>query len=169
MRRSLVLLAAIAAAFAVAVPAHGAGKRINVVKKFESVLPDVKRTSDIPVRIPSRIKAGVKASRVFGRVAKLREGRYRLELGVGRSCNGASVCAVASFHGRANAELGTRGAQLRLARGLTGYYRVGRCGANCAPNTVQWIQRGVVYDVKTKFGRAKSVRLANQAIRAGAR
>jgi hypothetical protein len=169
MRRSLVLLAAVVAAVAVAVPANAAGKRINVVKKLESALPDVKQTSAIPVRIPSFMNAGINASRVFGRVGKVREGRYRLELGIGRSCNGASVCFVASFHGRKNAELGTRGAQVQLARGLLGYYREGRCGANCSPGTVQWVQRGVVYDVKTKFGRGKTVRLANRAIRAGAR
>jgi hypothetical protein len=170
MRRSLFVLATLVATCAVAAPAQAAGKRVNVVKKFASVLPEVKETTGIAVRLPSFIGGLPRNTpRVSGRVAKSREGRYRLELGFGRSCTGGNACFIAAFIGRENAEVVARGLQVRLAHSINGYYREGRCGANCSPATVQWEQRGVVYDVRTKFGQAKSVRLANQAIRAGAR
>src|SRR3712207_6506179 len=104
MRRSLVLLATLMAAFAVAAPAHAA-KGVNVVKKFESVLADVKQTAGIPVRLPSFLNVPSNTPRVFGRVAKARENRYRLELGFGRSCTGGTACFIAAFVGRKNAEV----------------------------------------------------------------
>jgi hypothetical protein len=96
MRRLLPLLAAVAAVAALAAPAFAATKPVNVPSKFKKLIPKVKQKSGIAVEIPSRLRAGVKPSRVFGN-ASARKNKWRLELGVGHNCGGGNACFVAAF------------------------------------------------------------------------
>ena len=163
MRRLLLVLCV---SFAVlAVPAVAAAP-VNVPAKFSSVLSKVRTKSGLAVRLPSKLDAGVKPSRVFGAVESVRSGRYHLSLGVGRGCHESTACYVASFFGGGKVQAGKR---VSLARGLSGRYSPISCGASCGPASVSWRQGGVAYTVQFKGKKAQLVALANSAIRGGAR
>ena len=168
MRRSLMLVVAVAAIAAVAVPAFAAS-RISVPKEFRSVMPRVKSRSDIPVRLPQRITSPRPAGETFGSVEGLKDGRYHLSLGVGTNCNEATACFVAAFYGRRGAAPNPDFRRVDLAQGMTGRYRPIRCGASCSAAIVQWRQSGVAYEIQFKGTRRQMVRLANSAINAGPR
>src|SRR3954468_16278886 len=161
MRRLSMIALALVAAVAVAVPALAAGNRMNVPQKFAKVLPKVKQKSGIPVRLPTYLDAGAKPSRIFGQ-GSAKKGEYLLELGFGKQCTGGNACFVAGFIANKGGEpIGKT--KIKLAKGITGYYHQGGCGANCAPDGVEWKQGGVLYEVQIKGSMAKIVRLANQA------
>jgi hypothetical protein len=167
MRRSLSLVAAAVALAALAAPALAAAP-VNVPGKFSSKLARVRSRSGVPVRLPSRLDAGVRPSRVFGTVEGLSSGRYDLGLGIGRSCHQATACFVAEFFAKKGAKPSIK-RRVALARGITGRFRGISCGASCAAAEVEWVQGGVLYDVQYKGNRKQMVGLANSAIRGGAR
>jgi hypothetical protein len=160
-------LALITVSLVAAAPASAAVKQVNVPSKFTSVLPKVKEKSGLKVRIPSRLRGPVKPSRIFGDAVS-RHGFYRLELGVTRQCNGANACFVAAFFGDKGGKI-TNGTPVALSGGVTGYYAQGGCGASCAPNSIEWMQGGVRYEIQFKNRKRSLLRLANQAIEAGPR
>lgn len=167
MRRLTTVLAAAAALSALAAPAL-ADSTVNVPSKFSSKLAHVRSTSRVAVRLPSTVVAPVRASRVFGTVEGVKSGQYDLALGVGRSCHTATACFVADFFARRGARLAIK-RKVALARGIEGRFRGVTCGASCAAAEIQWIQHGVLYDIQYKGNRGDLVKLANSAIRGGAR
>jgi hypothetical protein len=165
--RRLILLATAIALIAVVPALAATPKQVDVASKFEKLLPQVKQKSGIAVRFPSRLRGSVKPSRIFGD-AVASKGEYRLELGVTRQCNGSNACFVAAFFGEKGGQV-TNDMAISLHRGLTGYYAQGGCGASCAPNSIEWMQRGVRYEIQFKNRRRSLIRLANQSIDAGRR
>jgi hypothetical protein len=169
MRRLLVLLVALLAVAVAATPAYASGTVIKVPRKFKKALPEVRKNSQIAVRLPSYLDAGIKPRRVRGFVDTVDPGEYHLYLGVGKQCNGATVCTVAWFSGKYGARK-TNPEHVKLARGISGRFRDVTCGASCAPASIQWKQKKVRYEIEVKGGsERKMVRLANQAIKAGPR
>jgi hypothetical protein len=167
MRRLTILVLALVAAAAVAAPAFANGTRINVKEKFAQLLPKVKQKSGIAVRFPSYLDARIKPSRVYGK-SSARKNKYRLDLGVGKSCSGGNACFVASFIGQKGGRPdGTT--PVKLTHGISGLWMQGGCGASCAPDSLEWKQGGVVYTVQFKGSQSKLIRLANSAIKAGRR
>jgi hypothetical protein len=169
MRASMPrLLLVLLVAFALLVVPAVAAAPVNVPAKFSSVLKKVRTQSHLAVRLPSRLDATVRPSRVFGSVESLGRGRYHLALGIGRGCHESTACYVASFFGKDRGRVeGAR--RVSLARGLTGRFSPISCGASCGPASVAWRQGGVVYEVDFKGRKAELVALANSAIRSGAR
>jgi hypothetical protein len=161
------LLVTALAVLLAAVPAYAAVKQVNVPSKFSGSLAQVKQKAGIPVRIPSRLRGPVKPSRIFGD-ASARKGKYRLELGVTRQCNGSNACFVAAFFGEKGGSI-TNSTAVALHGGITGYFAQGGCGASCAPNSIEWMQGGVRYEIQFKNRKRALRRLANQAIDAGPR
>src|SRR3954463_9942241 len=149
MRRLALVLIALVAAAALAVPPLAAGNRIDVPRKFAKALPKVKQKSGIAVRLPSHLNVGIKAKRVRGDVVTARTGRYELDLGVGKRCNGANACAIAYFLGEKGARFSNK-RKVDLARGITGRFHRGTCGASCAPPSIQWKQKHVLYEIQLK-------------------
>jgi hypothetical protein len=168
MRRLALALTVLLAAVAVTVPALAATHRVNVPRKFKKVLPKAKADSGIAVRLPSHLKVFVKPKRVKGRLVAAERGRYELDLGVGKSCNGSSACAVAFFFGEKGAKK-TNKAKVDLARGINGRFRKSTCGASCAPASIQWKQKHVLYEIQLKSTKRALVRAVNSAIKAGPR
>jgi len=95
-----------------------------------------------------------------------------LELAAARNCGGANACFVASFEGRRHGVLPHR-TNLDLAGGDPAYYHPISCGASCAPASLWFVHKSILYSwqVKDPPRNAKAVlaRLANEAIEAGPR
>jgi hypothetical protein len=174
MTRTLaVLIGAVAAIALLAAPATaGDTAVVKPPALFEKNLPNVKTKSGIDVFLPSRLRVFTKASRVRPR-AVARDGSYDLQLGIGRRCNGANVCFVASFTGTRGEEPAL-GRRVRLDDGHRGYWKDITCGASCSPAEIQWVENDVLYTIATKGVTEKNVKrtlvkLANSAINAGPR
>src|SRR4051794_4894206 len=167
MRRLSISFLLVVAVAVAAVPALAAAP-VDVPAKFSSLLGKVRARSGIAVRLPSRVDARARHPRVFGAVEGLRGGRYHLSLGFGRGCHESTACYVASFYGRDGGSVsGAR--KVSLARGIAGRFDPMSCGASCAPASVSWRQGRVAYTIQYKGSRRALVKLANSAIRGGAR
>jgi hypothetical protein len=104
---------------------------------------------------------------------RARPGRWRFQIGAVPGCRGASACFIAEFRARRRARP-RNDRTLKLIRGRTGYYAPLRCGASCAPPSIEWRDHRVLYTIEAKVGTRRTerrllVRMANSAIRHGAR
>jgi hypothetical protein len=130
----------------------------------------VKTETPLPLRVPSSVPSDYEALYPYGGG---REREYALGLSAAPDCGGAGACFVAAFSAhRGGKPHGPRKAT--LARGIRGRYKPLSCGASCAPPTIEWKQRGVVYRIEANVGtkhteRRLMVRMANEAIRQGPR
>jgi hypothetical protein len=100
-------------------------------------------------------------------------GAWSLSLGIGPRCGGANACFVGEFA----AQRGGRPAfrrRVRLRGGVTGFFKPVSCGASCAPPQLQWVRRGVLYDLQFReAGRGSDLvklkAMADSALAAGPR
>ena len=169
MRRLLVIALALATAAAVAVPALAGAPnyRVNVPKKLRNVIPKVKQDTNVAVRVPARVRVGVRPRRLrgFGEGSK---GEYSMYIGFGKQCNGASVCTVAWFNAKRGGKFQYK-RRVTLRGGRKGRYKPFTCGANCSPATIQWKQRKVRYEIAFGGNKKQLIAAANSAIKAGPR
>src|SRR5438105_15687218 len=157
------------AAALVLVPAAQA-RVVPIPAVFSGVLPQVKRQSRVPVRLPSRADLDISATQQLYATGGGRRGRYDLELAGSSRCGGADACFIGSFTARRARRLGER-SNVGLARGLRGVYRPLSCGASCSPPSIAWVQGAVRYDIQIRIAagpareRAAMIALADSAIR----
>jgi hypothetical protein len=141
----------------------------DVPNLVERPLKAVKKATSIDVLLPSQFTSDRPKLYSEGRG---RGGTYRFDIGAVRRCGGANACFIASFRARRG---GTPSNPRKVAlRDRRGYFQPLRCGASCAPPSIQWVKKGVLYTIEGKFGTKQTerrvlVRLANSAIRRGAR
>ena len=132
-------------------------------------LAAVKKATSIDVLLPSQFTSDRPKLYSEGRGGRR---SYRFDIGAVRHCGGANACFIASFRAK-------RGGKPSNPRKVTlrdrhGYFQPLRCGASCAPPSIQWVKKGVLYTIEGKFGTKKTerrvlIRLANSAIGRGAR
>jgi hypothetical protein len=130
----------------------------------------VKKRTEIPVLLPSRMTTEFRKLYSAGRG---RRTRYEFEIGAVRNCHSASACFVADFRARRGGHASGK-RKVELAHHTTGRFHPTRCGASCASPGIEWEQDGVWYSIEAKLGTKKTerailTRLANSAIRNGAR
>jgi hypothetical protein len=172
VRRPLLLLIALVAVAAVAVPAFAASEGdVNVPAKFKSLIPKVKKKSGLAVRLPGKIHVFLNPSKTFADGSATRKS-YFLELDAARNCHGANACFLATFSGQRGGKPQFK-KTVSLAHGITGYFRPISCGASCSPAFIQWKEGKVLYEIENKGvgknQKATMVKLANSAIRGGDR
>ena len=163
MRRIIIALIALLAL----APAAEA-KVYDVPSELGAQLTKVARKTAVPVRVPRSISLDYDG-RLYASGTATRRG-YTLGLDGASPC-GANACFLSSF----SAERGGTPAfkrTVRLANGVTGYYKPLTCGGSCSPPLLEWVQRGVLYGIQAKVGaqgdaaqRAAMVKAANSAIR----
>lgn len=130
----------------------------------------MKQKSGLAVRLPSTIRAFVKASQVFPDGSATKKS-YFLELGAAKGCNGATACFIASFSGDRGAKPAFK-RTVSLTHGITGYFKPVTCGASCSPSFIQWKENGVLYEIEYKGATKEKktmIGLANSAILGGDR
>ena len=165
----LLLLLTLALALCAPATASAATYVHDVPELVERPLVAVKQATGIDVLLPSRLTTDLRKLYSEGRG---RGGTYRFDIGAVRRCGGANACFIASFRAkRGGKPSNPRKVQLK---GRHGYFQPLRCGASCAPPSIQWVKKGVLYTIEGKFGtkdteRRVLIRLANSAIGRGPR
>lgn len=144
-------------------------KVYDVPATLGSQLGKVAAKTPVPVRIPRTIDLGYDGRMYASGSGSSR--RWSLSLAAAPRCGGATACFMATFSG----ERGGRPAfkrTVKLANGVTGYYKPTTCGASCSPPLLEWLQGGVLYGISAKVGtegedgeRREMIRAANSAIR----
>jgi hypothetical protein len=146
---------------------------------FNSVLPKVKAKSRVPILLPSKLPESIgRAEHAVVQKAEANEYAISLyyKLGVGDSGFSASFSGSAN-PGYSPQELGNV-SEVKLARGLRGFFRPISCGGSCAPANLWWEAGGIVYQIQLKLPSSLSeedqqkktmAEVANSAILAGPR
>lgn len=180
MRLTRLTIAALAAVLLsgglLAAAAPAVDFRIRTVapaRAFRRQVRQIKRHTDLPVLLPSRVRIEVPRGHGIEATWTSRADRWDLALGIGPRCGGANAC----FVGFLSAERGGTPAfrrTVRLRGGVTGWFKPTTCGASCSPPQIQWLRDDVLYDIQFREAgrgsdRAKLVRLANSALAAGPR
>ena len=95
---------------------------------------------------------------------------YQVVVSSEKDC-GANACSLAFFSAyKGMKPYGTR--KVTLANGRKGRYLPLSCGGSCSPPSIQWTERGNLYEIQMDFeknARAELVKMANSAIKAGPR
>jgi hypothetical protein len=143
--------------------------QIDVLHAFRAQLPRIHQVSKAPVLLPRKLRLSGRFRVYATGGASARS--WDLELAAAPNCGGANACFVASFDARRGGKL-PRPANLRLATGERAVYQPVTCGASCAPATLSFVRRRILYTWQFKgVSNSKGVmaRLASEAIKAGGR
>ena len=168
-RMGATLVGAIAIALTFASTASA--RQIDVPKRLGEAISQA-HDSSLVVLLPSRINLDYEEGEIFADgEGDAHEVAYSLTLSGAEDCNGANACFLAEFKGEDGASLGYKRTNVKLALGMKGYYKASSCGASCSPPSIQWIQKGVRYEIQAKAlgGKAAFVKMANSAIKNGNR
>lgn len=161
--------------FCTAVRANVAGALPDV---FLSVLADVKAKTTVPVLLPTELPKPFNNAK-HATVGKAAADGYAVslyyELGAGNAGFAASFGAT-NNPGYSPRELGNV-RQVKLAGGITGFFRPVSCGGSCAPANLWWEQGAALYTIQLRLPstlREKNQQriitsVANSAIHAGPR
>ena len=136
MRRIALLTALVA--LLVPAAASAASFVFDVPKLVERPLIAVKKGTDLPVLLPSRLTTEQRKLFSSGKGSK---NRYEFEIGAVRNCHSATACFVADFRARRGGK--PSGKKVKLVKGTTGYFHPTSCGASCACTATEWVQRSV--------------------------
>jgi hypothetical protein len=143
-----------------------------------SVLPEVKAKSGVAVLLPTELPKSFEEAK-HALVEKVAANEYAIslydELGIGNA-GFAALFAANATHNYDPRELpGVH--EVKLARGIRGYFRPVSCGGSCAPANLWWEQAGVLYQIQLELGSTlpendqekTMTAVANSAILAGPR
>ena len=135
----------------------------DIPKLVAKPLVAVKKGTDIPVLLPSKMTTEFKKLYSAGRGRKT---RYKFEIGAARNCHSATACFVAEFRGRQGGKASGK-RKVKLARGHTGWFTPSRCGASCGCASA-W-SASIPSSAGAEFHSVTSCRRQSAAQAAGAR
>ena len=164
-----LLMPLVATAFAAS-----SANALHPVQSFRTVLPKVKRQTKVTVLLPATLPTAGPSPKLYATGAGSAKGSD-LELAGAPSCAGADACFIASFVATKGGKLPNQSSfvKLTLAGGDSARYHPITCGGSCAPATLWFTHKGVLYtwqlkdaprDAKTAMAKA-----ADSAIAAGPR
>ena len=149
-----------------------------VPKVFTSALSEIKAKSPIPVLLPSELPQPLVKVK-YANVEAASADKYALslyyELGVGDAGFAASFTAEA--HPGYEPKDMPNVSEVKLSRGIIGYFRPVTCGGSCAPANLWWEEDQTLYQVQLKLSSTlpehgqqnEMIAIADSAILAGAR
>jgi hypothetical protein len=119
---------------------------------FDSALPEVKAKSRIAVLLPTELPRPFREAK-HALVEKAAANEYAIslycELGIGDAGFAAFFAADASHNYDPRELPGIH--EVKLARGVRGYFRPVSCGGSCAPAILWWGQGGILYQIQLKL------------------
>jgi hypothetical protein len=130
-----------------------APRQTDVDPVFRPIVDGLRQKTRIAVRLPAKLPdLGQGSDRVYAVLAHAEPGSYSVVLAFTPDCNGASFCRIGSLTGAAASSKRSTGKRIRLARGVTGYYTEGVCGANCPDSVISWREGPNEYTAGIKGG-----------------
>ena len=146
--------------------ALGAPRPAGVDPVFRSIVDELRQKTRIAVRLPAKLPdLGQGSDRVYAVLEHAEPGSYSVVLAFTPDCNGASFCRIGSLTGSAASSKRSKGKQIRLARGVKGYYTEAVCGANCPDSIISWKEGPNEYTAGIKGGgEADVAALANAVL-----
>jgi hypothetical protein len=158
--------------------ADHAVQRTALPQVFNSVLPQLKAGSHIPILLPTELPRSIEAAKQAV-VEKAEANEYGIslyaDLSVGMASFAASFSAQAKpeYHPRELPNVQT----IKMAHDIVGFFRAVSCGGSCAPANLWWEQDGVLYQIQLKLSPLLSeqkqektiLTVANSSILAGPR
>ena len=145
--------------------ALGAPWQTEVDPVFRPMVDELRQKTRIAVRLPAKLPdLGQGSDRVYAVLARAETGSYSIVLAFTPECNGASFCRIGSLTGSGASGKRRTGKRIRLARGVTGYYTEGVCGANCPDSVISWREGPGEYTAGIKGGREADVAALANAI-----
>ena len=143
---------------------------VDLLHVFRGQIPMIHHRTQVPVLLPRTLTLAGKRFRLYA-TGGASPRTWDLELAAARNCGGANACFVASFSARRGGTLPGR-SNLRLSTGQRALFHGVSCGASCAPASLWFVRKGVLYSWQFKTPpntKAAMARLAASAIRAGPR
>lgn len=143
-----------------------------------SVLSEVQASSRLPVLLPSELPLPV-ANAKYAVVDTASEGEYAISLNYELDAGDSGFAA--SFEANSHADYVPRDLpnvdEVKLSRGLVGYFRPVGCDGSCAPANLWWEENRILYQIQLKLSstlpegdqRRLIITAANSAILAGPR
>jgi len=145
-------------------------RQVDLLSVFKSRLAKLNARTTVPVLLPRNLPLG--GTYKLYASGSATQGHYLLSLEGAPNCLGANACFVATFEGKRGGKLPLT-ANVRLASGDPAVYHALSCGGSCSPTSFWFTHRGVLYSWQVKDlpkgERALLIRMANEAIAAGAR
>ncbi len=147
--------------------AQRTGRSMPVAEVFRSIFPQLKQQTRVPILLPSEL-FGRQGERFYASGRGDANG-YRIVLGTVPNCN-AEACSVGFFSAKRGDRPNSGGKEVRLARGITGYFSPTKYRE---PSQIEWVYGGVLYTIQMRVSRnaseaeATMIRLANSAIEVG--
>jgi hypothetical protein len=142
------------------------------------VLSEVQAKSRLSVLLPTELPLPV-AKAKYAAVETASEGKYAISLNYELDAGDSGFAA--SFQANAHADYEPRDLpsvdEVKLSRGLVGYFRPVGCGGSCAPANLWWEEDRILYQIQLKLSstlpegdqRRLIITAANSAILAGPR
>jgi len=143
-----------------------------------SVLTEVKAKSRLPLLLPSELPGSVSGAK-YAVLETASESEYAISLNYELDAGDSGFAAL--FAANAHAGYGPRELpnveEVKLSRGLVGYFRPVSCGGSCAPANIWWEENQVLYQIQLKLSstlseddqRRLAITAANSATLAGPR
>jgi hypothetical protein len=143
------------------VPSKGAASHAtpgrSLPETFVSILPEVKAKSRIPVLLPSKLPMPIGNAK-HALVEKAAANEYAVslyyDLGIGDAGFAALFAAQATPTYNPRELKGIH--EVKLARGIRGFFRPLSCGGSCAPVNLWWEEGGVLYQIQVELSPAIS-------------
>lgn len=143
-------------------------------KVFQSVLPQVKAETAIPILLPSEFPAPIVEEKIHDIEGKGTNTSYEFNLYYEKDYGNAGY--FGSFTGELGGNRHFKGKQVTLENGITGYFWGKSCGGSCSPSHFAWLQDKVLYSIELKIAvnnkldeEKVMILIANSAIRGGSR
>ena len=161
-------LLTVVAAATLASSAHA----IHPVAAFKTVLPRVKHQTSAAILLPVTLPTAGADPKLYATGAGTKKG-WDLELAGAPNCGGADACFIAGFGATRGAKLPGGFTKLTLSNGDPARFHPITCGASCAPATLWFTHKGVLYTWQLKDApknaKATMAAAAASAIAAGPR
>lgn len=158
--------------------AKKAASKSPAEKAFDSLLPQLKATTHVPILFPDWLPPDFAAA-AYATTETLDANDYGVSLSF---APGEGDAAFAAFiEGRTDPNFSPNDHRydepVTLVHGIKGYFSSVSCGGSCAPANLWWHQNGITYDLELGFDSTMSdaeqkmltVKAANSAIKAGPR
>jgi len=145
---------------------------------FLSALAEVKAKTSIPLLLPTELPRPFRDAK-DATVEKIAPDEYAVALWYELGAGDAGYAA--SFSGKNNPRYSPRElgniSEVKLTRGIVGFFRPVSCGGSCAPANLWWQQGASLYNIQLKLGSTLGEKkqqkiiteVANSAIQAGPR